>query len=128
MQRQRPCGRDVDELLRLACLSFVGFQAAWDRADLRALAALAAAPLLDDLRRQLVERGPEPNHTEVVQIDARLLDTEELGQAFVASVEFSGLIRERPQDSATPFRELWLLAKPKVEGNGWQVAQVQSLS
>lgn len=130
LRLRRPLRRhgDVDEVLRLACLSFVGFQSAWDRADLRALASMASAPLFDELRRQLVDRGPGPNHTEVVQLDARLLDTEELGQAFVASVEFSGLIRERPQDPAAPFRELWLLAKPKMAGTGWQLAQVQSLS
>ena len=121
-------GRDVDELLRLARLSFVQFQAAWDRADLQCLAALATAPLLDDLRRQLAERGPGPNHTEVLQVEARLLALEELHEAFVASVEFSGLIRERLDVAAAPFRELWLLADIKAAGRGWQLAQVQSLS
>lgn len=115
-------------MLRLARLSFVQFQAAWDRADLQCLSALATAPLLDDLRCQLEQRGPGPNHTEVLQVEARLLALEELHEAFVASVEFSGLIRERDDDGAAPFRELWLLANLKAAGRGWQLAQVQSLS
>jgi len=115
-------------VLQLARLSFVQFQAAWDRADLQSLSALATAPLLEDLRSQLAERGPGPNHTEVLQVEARLLALEEMREAFVASVEFSGLIRERLDDAAAPFRELWLLANVKTAGRGWQLAQVQSLS
>jgi len=128
LHRGGPGGADVEELLRLARLSFVQFQAAWDRADLQSLSALATAPLLEDLRSQLAQRGPGPNHTEVLQVEARLLALEELREAFVASVEFSGLIRERLDDAAAPFRELWLLANVKTAGRGWQLAQVQSLS
>lgn len=120
--------RDIDELLRVARLSFVQLQAAWDRADLNALGSLATASLLEDLRLQLAERGPEPNHTEVLTLDARLLQLEELHEAFLASVEFSGLIREQTNAGAAPFRELWLLAKLKRTGQGWQLARVQSLS
>ena len=120
--------RDIDELLRVARLSFVQLQAAWDRADIGAIGCLATAPLLEDLRTQLAERGPGPNHTEVLSLDARLLRLEELQEAFVASVEFSGLIRERLDAGAMPFRELWLLAKLKTAGQGWQLARVQSLT
>lgn len=120
--------RDVDELLRIARLSFVQLQAAWDRGDVGALGSLATAQLMDELRLQLAERGPGPNHTEVLSLDARLLSLEELQEAFVASVEFSGLIREQLDAGAAPFRELWLLAKLKSAGQGWQLARVQSLS
>jgi predicted lipid-binding transport protein (Tim44 family) len=126
--RQRHGSNEVEELLRVARLSFLALQSAWDRADLGAMSALATEPLLDDLRLQLAERGPGPNHTEVLSLDARLLDLEELREAFVASVEFSGLIRERLDAGACPFRELWLLAKVKATGRGWQLARVQSLS
>ena len=128
LHRRGPGGTDVEEVLQLARLSFVQFQAAWDRADLQSLSALATVPLLEDLRSQLAQRGPGPNHTEVLQVEARLLALEELREAFVASVEFSGLIRERLDDAAAPFRELWLLANVKTAGRGWQLAQVQSLS
>lgn len=120
--------RDIDELLRVARLSFVQLQAAWDRADLSALGSLATASLLEDLSFQLAERGPGPNRTEVLALDARLLQLEELRDAFLASVEFNGLIREEADAVATPFRELWMLAKMKSEGQGWQLARVQSLS
>ena len=119
---------DVQELLRLARLSFVAVQRAWDRADVAAIAALATAPLLADLQCQLAERGARSNHTEVIELDARLLGWEELHEAFVASVEFSGLIREAQDDPAAPFRELWLLASVKPAAFDWKLARVQSLS
>ena len=125
--RSRVRQRDVDELLRLARMSFVQMQAAWDRADLQALGLMASPPLLDDLREQLLQRGPGGNHTEVLELEARLLELAELREAFVASVEFSGLIREQLDSAAAPFRELWLLANDKRAGQGWQLARVQSL-
>jgi predicted lipid-binding transport protein (Tim44 family) len=126
--RGGPGRRQVDEVLQLARLSFVQLQAAWDRADLRALGELTTEPLLAELRDQLERRGPEPNRTEVVSLDARLLAFEDLREAMVASVEFSGLIRERVDEAAAPFRELWLLANVKQADRGWRLARVQSLT
>ena len=129
--RLRPRGssaqRDLQDFLQVARLSFLQMQAAWDRADLPALGVMATEPLLNELREQLALRGPGPNHTEVLELNARLLVQEELHEAFLASVEFSGLIRERLDEAAAPFCELWLLAKVKSAGRGWQLARVQSL-
>ncbi|MBL8305176.1 MAG: hypothetical protein JNM33_00670 [Rubrivivax sp.] len=118
----------IDELLSLARESFVQVQDAWDRADMGALAGLATAPLLEELRLQLAHRGPGLNHTEVISLQARLLALEELHEAFVASVEFTGVIREQRDQGPEPFRELWLLANVKAAGAGWKLARVQSLS
>ena len=116
----------------MARQSFVQVQAAWDAADLKTLANFTTEPLLADLRCQLQARGPGPNSTEVLSLHAELLALEELREAYVASVEFSGLIREHLGSAAAPFRELWLLANPKGDAHhalekGWRLAGVQSL-
>ena len=116
-----------DELLQLARLSFMRLQAAWDVADLASLRDFATAPLLDDLRHQLAQRGPGPNRTEVLQLSARLLSLDDLQEALLASVEFSGFIREEHERDAAPFRELWMLASVKAAGPGWKLARVQAL-
>lgn len=124
-----PPGLDVDEFLRLARLSFVRLQAAWDAADLATLERLTTGPLLADLREQLQARGAALNRTDVLQLQAQLLAFEELRDAFVASVEFSGLIQEGADTAATEFRELWLLTKFKPHGGeAWQLAQMQALA
>ncbi|MFY7974674.1 MAG: TIM44-like domain-containing protein [Rubrivivax sp.] len=125
--RRRPAA-DLADFLSVARQSFVQMQAAWDRADLGALGLLTTGPLLAELRVQLDDRGQESNRTEVLSLDARLLGLEEMQEAFVASVEFSGLIRESGQQAPAPFRELWLLANVKASGRGWKLARVQSLS
>jgi predicted lipid-binding transport protein (Tim44 family) len=124
-----PPGLDVSEFLRLARLSFVRLQAAWDAADLGTLERLTTGPMLADLREQLSARGGALNHTDVLDVQARLLAFEELREAFVASVEFTGLIREQADGDATEFRELWLLTRLKAQsGEAWQLAQVQALA
>jgi predicted lipid-binding transport protein (Tim44 family) len=59
-------------------------------------------------------------------LDAKLLGIEDLGQAYLASVEFSGMIRE-DASGPQPFREVWNMTKPK-SGGGWLVAGLQALS
>lgn len=127
-RRRTPAAVDVEAFLEVARQSFVRVQQAWDRADLNALAGYTSDALLEDLRQQLALRPPGPNHTEVLSLQARLLALEELREAMVASVEFSGVIREHLDTGAMPFRELWLLAKPQGNDRGWQIARVQSLS
>ncbi|MCY7316130.1 MAG: TIM44-like domain-containing protein [Rubrivivax sp.] len=128
---------DTQAFLQVARQSFLQMQAAWDRADLPAIGQLASEPLLQELREQLAQRGPARNRTEVLELHARLLALEELHEAYIASIEFSGLIREEIDTTAAPFRELWMLAKIKPvvsgsaavnSGRGWQLARVQSLS
>ena len=126
--RPAQAGDPVQAFLQVARQSFLQVQAAWDRADLLALGVMTTGPLLDDLRQQLVLRGPAPNRTEVIELQARLLALEDLSDASMASVEFSGWIRERSDEAAAPFRELWLLADVKAAGCGWKLARVQSLS
>ncbi len=45
----------------------------------------------------------------------------------MASVEFSGMIREDASAGPTPFREVWNMTKPKSGSSGWLVAGVQAL-
>ena len=121
-------GDDTQAFLSVARQSFLQMQAAWDRADLPALEVMTSESLLHELREQLALRGPVCNRTEVLELHARLVALDDLQEALVASVEFSGVIREQVDRAAAPFRELWLLANVKAAGRGWQLARVQSLS
>jgi predicted lipid-binding transport protein (Tim44 family) len=87
--------------------------------------------MLSEIRTQLAERenhtGGRANQTDVVMLDAQLLGIEDLGDAYMASVEFSGMIREEPSAGPSPFREVWNMTKPKSGQSGWLVAGVQAL-
>lgn len=126
-----PAGFDADGFLRSAKTNFVSLQAAWDKSDINALRVMMTDTMLKEIQAQLAERddhaqGPA-NLTEVVMIEAQLLGIEDLGEDYMASVEFSGMIREQPSAGASPFREVWNMTKPKDGHSGWLVAGVQAL-
>ena len=126
-----PEGFDTEGFLTAAKRNFVTLQAAWDRSDINTLRSMMTDSMLDEIRTQLTERedhrGAQPNHTDVVMIEAQLLGIEDLGDAYMASVEFSGMIREELSAGPSPFREVWNMTKPKAGSSGWLVAGVQAL-
>lgn len=126
-----PAGFDVDGFLRASKANFISLQAAWDRSDIPALRAMMTDDMLAQIKAQLSEReqhtGGQPNSTEVVMLEARLLGIEELEQEYMASVEFSGMIREDASVGPSPFREVWNITRPKSGAGGWLVAGVQAL-
>ena len=126
-----PEGFDTASFLSAAKGNFVSLQAAWDKSDIPALRAMMTDGMLSEIRSQLSERethtGGSANHTEVVMIEAQLLGIEDLGQDYMASVEFSGMIKEDPATGPSPFREVWNMTKPKDGRLGWLVAGVQAL-
>jgi len=126
-----PEGFDSEGFLRSAKANFVSLQAAWDKSDIAALRVMMTDTMLKEIQAQLAEReshtGGPVNMTDVVMIDAHLLGIEDLGHEYMASVEFSGMIREEPSAGASPFREVWNMTKPKNGNTGWLVAGVQAL-
>lgn len=126
-----PAGFDADGFLRAAKTNFVSLQAAWDKSDIVALRAMMTDPMLKEIQSQLAEResqpGVGPSVTEVVMLDAQLLGIEERADDYMASVEFSGMMREDASAGASPFREVWNMTKLKSGQSGWLVAGVQAL-
>ena len=125
-----PAGFDVDSFLTAAKSNFVTLQDAWDRSDISALRSMMTDTMVVEIRNQLSEREAQfpgqPNKTEVVMLEAQLLGIEEQTDAYLASVEFNGMIREDAASGPSPFREVWNMTKAK-QGGGWLVAGVQAL-
>jgi len=126
-----PEGFDTAGFIEAAKRNFATLQSAWDRSDVGTLRSMMTDTMLGEIRAQLAEReshrGDQPNHTEVLMIEAQLLGIEDLGEAYMASVEFSGMIREEPSSGPSPFREVWNMTKAKTGASGWLVAGVQAL-
>ena len=126
-----PADFDTIGFVSSAKQNFMTLQQAWDRSDVATLRTMMTDTMLDEIKTQLAEReataNGQVNHTDVVMLEAQLLGIEDLGQSYMASVEFSGLIREEPSSGPTPFREVWNMTKPKDGHTGWLVAGVQAL-
>ncbi len=126
-----PEGFDTDGFLKAAKGNFITLQAAWDKSDINGLRVMMTDSMLKEIQAQLAERevhtGGPANHTDVVMLEASLLGIEDLGDDYMASVEFSGMIKEDPSAGPSPFREVWNMTKPKSGRSGWLVAGVQAL-
>ena len=126
-----PADFDADGFLKACKGNFMTLQDAWDRSDINSLRAMMTDEMLREIKTQLADReshtGAGMNKTDVQMLDAKLLGIEELDEVYMASVEFSGMIREDASAGASPFREVWNMTKPRNGSGGWLVAGVQAL-
>lgn len=123
-----PADFDVPAFLRAAKSYFIRMQAAWDKADINDIHEFTTPEMFAEIRLQLQERGAAPNVTDVVSLDAELLGIETLGDEYMASVKFSGKIREKEGAEPESFEEVWNLTRPVSRKNGWVLAGIQQLS
>ncbi|OGT37543.1 MAG: hypothetical protein A3F11_02685 [Gammaproteobacteria bacterium RIFCSPHIGHO2_12_FULL_37_14] len=126
-QNTTPHSVDFDEniFLRDAKALFLRLQTAYDNKNLNDLCEFCSPEVFAEIQLQIQERGEAINRTEVVQLDAALLDTAIEFQVLLASVQFSGLIKEDTnQTAATSFKEVWHFRKENINPR-WIVAGIQ---
>jgi predicted lipid-binding transport protein (Tim44 family) len=123
-----PAEFDVPAFLRNAKTYFIRLQAAWDKADIHDIQEFTTTEMFAELKLQIQERGDGDNLTDVVTIGAELLGVETAGDNYLASVKFTGMIKESENAAVEPFSEVWNLSKPVHGSGGWVLAGIQQLS
>lgn len=116
---------DATDFARHAKANFVKLQEAHDRKDIGAIRDFLTPEMSREIEADMRAGGDAPQKTDVVTLDADVLDLARENGSYVVSVKFSGLIRERPGDAPQPFSEIWHLEKPADGSSGWQVAGIQ---
>jgi predicted lipid-binding transport protein (Tim44 family) len=119
-----PPSFDVDSFAREAKRNFLRLQEANDRGDLARLRQVTTQEMFDALKSEPREPGPG-QQTDVVRLDASLLELVTEGDMHWASVRFSGSMREDAKSAAEPFEEIWNLCKPVSGSSGWLLAGIQ---
>lgn len=120
-----PADFDVAAFERISKTIFIRLQAANDSADLNDLRAFTTPELFASLRLDLQERGAAAQQTDVVTLDAELLDFAQESERQIVSVRFHGLIREEARLPAAPFDEVWHLVRPLDGSRSWAIAGIQ---
>ena len=123
-----PEGFDSDAFLRIAKLNFVRLQASNDAKSIDDIREFVSPELYAEIKLQMDERGDTPQQTDIVTLNAELLEVVTEGNRHIASVHFSGTLREVIGATATPFDEIWNLAKPVSGDQGWVIAGIQQLN
>ena len=119
-----PSDFDANQFLQQAKQQFVAIQKVWDSGDVQQLRNFLTDDLLVELQGQLAGRAGV-NQTDVVLLNAELLGIEKVTDGHLASVRFSGMLREQPGTEAFRFEEVWNLFKP-AQG-GWLLAGIQQI-
>lgn len=126
MPQRYPAGFNVEGFLRQAKVSFHRLQAANDAGDLSDIRDYVSPELYGEIATQIQERGGTKQRVEVLKLDADLLEVVTEGDKEIASVRFTGLIREDENAGAEPFDEVWHVAKDSRDAKGtWMIAGIQ---
>src|SRR5215831_18238155 len=119
-----PADFSAGPFLEEAKRQFRLLQAAYDRGDRVELARVMTPAMLAEIERDLDQRDAHVP-TEVVMLDATLLDVSTEEDAYWASVRFSGMLKEDGALLPQSFEETWNLKKPLDGSSGWLLAGIE---
>ena len=126
----RPIPGDFDQaaFLEQARRAFVNLQAANDSGDLAAIRDFTTPELYTELESQIRARGGAPQETRVTTLDTELLSVVEEGGLAIASVLFTGFIRESGEGLPAQFEEIWHVTKNLADKKSvWLLAGIQQV-
>jgi predicted lipid-binding transport protein (Tim44 family) len=121
-----PEGFDTGAFLANAKKQFLEVQRLWDEGDIDGLSEYLTDDMVAEFRPQIQARNGQPQHTEVLLLNAELLGIEAISDGHLASVRYSGMLREESGAEAVRIEEVWNLYK--ADGSGWLLAGLQQLS
>jgi len=125
--RSIPADFDVDGFVRNAKVNFIRLQAANDSGNLDDIREFTSPEMFGEIKLAMAERGTAKQETDVVQLNAEVLDVAEEAGRYVVSVRFHGLIREEKNGPTEAFDEMWHLTKPHDGSRGWTLAGIQQI-
>ena len=120
-----PAGFNAAEFVRHARLNFVRLQEAYDKKDLSTMRDFLAPDVYREIEADIRAAGAVEEQTEVLTLEAEVLDVAEESSSYIVSVRFTGMIRESAGREAEPFSEIWHLEKPLSGRSGWMLAGIQ---
>lgn len=120
-----PADFDSAGFERIAKMIFIRMQTANDSGDLNDLRSFTTPEMFAAVRLELQERGNAPQNTDVLKVDAEVLEVAEEDDRQVVSVRFHGLVREEREAVASDFDEVWHLVKPNDDSRAWAIAGIQ---
>jgi predicted lipid-binding transport protein (Tim44 family) len=122
-----PEGFDAATFTREAKRQYGEIQRSYDNADRAALASVMTADMARDIGAELDRRG-QHHPTEIVTIDAEVLDVSTEDDNYWVSVRFTGLVKEDGEPLPHSIDEVWNLTKPVRGGSGWLLAGISQLA
>lgn len=120
-----PADFPAESFLRSAKASFIRLQAANDRKDLNDIREYTTPEMFAEISMQTQERGPGVQTTEVLALNADLLEVAHEGDYAIASVRFTAQLREN-NGNPESVDEIWHVQKNLQDDHSvWLLAGIQ---
>ena len=120
-----PADFDAPAFERNAKINFIRLQAANDAGNIDDIREFTTPEMFAELKMTISERGAAAQHTDVISINAQVLDVAEEASRYVVSVRFTGVVSEGPERPSESIDEIWHLVKPREGRGGWLLAGIQ---
>jgi predicted lipid-binding transport protein (Tim44 family) len=121
-----PAGFDEANFVNSAKKFFVTMQGVFDKGDIDGLREYCSDDVVEHLKVEIDARGGAVNRTDVVTLDAQLIGFETDVDEQIATVAFTGMLREEQDGPAAEINELWIMSRP-VSGGGWVLSGIHNL-
>lgn len=118
----------VNEFMKGAKAAYNRLQDSWNKRDLEDIRQFTSPEMWEEINRQALEE-PAGEKTEVLLVNAKLLEVNSEGEDTVASVYFDVLMRETPKDERPKqVREVWHFSrKTKETDSFWRLEGIQQM-
>ena len=103
-------------------------QAANDAADLDDIRQFTTPEMFAELKMELADRGTATQKTDVISVNANVIEVDEDEARYLVSVRFTGVIRDGTGEPDESFDEIWHLMKSRQGNSGWVLSGIQQVS
>ena len=123
-----PPGFDQGEFMKGAQTIYTRMQSSWDKRDLEDIRKFTSPEVYAEIERQAQE-DPQPSRTEILLVNARLLEVRSVDHQEIASVHYDVMMREGDADKlAKQVREVWHFSRDeKATGSFWRLEGIQQV-
>ena len=123
-----PADFDAAAFVRNAKVQFIRLQAANDAGKLDDIREFTTPEMFAEIKMDIIERGAAAQQTDVISVDATVLEVVEEDARYVVSVRFTGATQEDKQAPTEAFDEIWHLVKPRTGAGGWLLSGIQQVT
>ena len=123
-----PVDFDSAAFERNARVQFIRLQAANDARNLDDIRQFTTPEMAAELQLEMAERGTALQKTEVVTVQAEVIEVDEDADRYLVSVRFTGVLRADSSEPDESFDETWHLVKSRQGNGGWLLSGIQQVA